>query len=291
MPSVAEQPLAVSLSPASIHKKRRREDGVGGIGAGAGNTSSKKEHEAPMRFSDMHNRSPYDHRGSYEPYVSELSRDSQRTLLTPKSSRKFQPQHNVKRQRIGLPDASGCIVSRKDMLLAFDQTAAHADSVVQKLGMKASGGSGSVQGTSKVDLRPCHVCRRKPTVKAELEAFGDCESCGERTCYICTRRCEGPGIGTRLGFGVAVAVDRGKMGDDHMVMQDGSFGYGEKDKRGGEDLDAIEGNKGGMTVPHKDQICSGCCLERGPEGELEAAMTLALPSATEYMLLCGTAIV
>jgi hypothetical protein len=39
-------------------------------------------------------------------------------------------------------------------------------------------------------LRPCHVCWRRPTTRAVLDGYADCEACGSRTCYICLRECE-----------------------------------------------------------------------------------------------------
>lgn len=38
-------------------------------------------------------------------------------------------------------------------------------------------------------LRPCHVCHRKPSTKVMLDAYADCELCGQRACYICLREC------------------------------------------------------------------------------------------------------
>lgn len=42
---------------------------------------------------------------------------------------------------------------------------------------------------SKLVLRPCHVCHRKPSTKVMLDAYADCELCGQRACYICLREC------------------------------------------------------------------------------------------------------
>lgn len=42
---------------------------------------------------------------------------------------------------------------------------------------------------SKLVLRPCHVCHRKPSTKIMLDAYADCELCGQRACYICLREC------------------------------------------------------------------------------------------------------
>lgn len=42
---------------------------------------------------------------------------------------------------------------------------------------------------AKLVLRPCHVCHRKPSTKVMLDAYADCELCGQRACYICLREC------------------------------------------------------------------------------------------------------
>ncbi|KAE8377541.1 hypothetical protein BDV26DRAFT_263467 [Aspergillus bertholletiae] len=39
-------------------------------------------------------------------------------------------------------------------------------------------------------LRPCNVCHRRPTTKEVLDAYADCDICGERSCYICLRQCD-----------------------------------------------------------------------------------------------------
>ncbi|KAE8397629.1 hypothetical protein BDV37DRAFT_276770 [Aspergillus pseudonomiae] len=39
-------------------------------------------------------------------------------------------------------------------------------------------------------LRPCHICHRRPTTKEVLDAYVDCDLCGERSCYICLRQCD-----------------------------------------------------------------------------------------------------
>ncbi|OJD19795.1 hypothetical protein AJ78_00295 [Emergomyces pasteurianus Ep9510] len=43
--------------------------------------------------------------------------------------------------------------------------------------------------TSLVSLSPCHICHRRPTTRSTLDAYGDCDLCAERTCYICLREC------------------------------------------------------------------------------------------------------
>ncbi|RAL01482.1 uncharacterized protein BO80DRAFT_405910 [Aspergillus ibericus CBS 121593] len=39
-------------------------------------------------------------------------------------------------------------------------------------------------------LRPCHICHRRPTTLEFVDAYADCELCGQRSCYICLRHCD-----------------------------------------------------------------------------------------------------
>ncbi|KAJ5260511.1 hypothetical protein N7478_012116 [Penicillium angulare] len=51
--------------------------------------------------------------------------------------------------------------------------------------------------TSPSALRPCHICHRRPTTRQVLDAYADCDLCGERACFICLRQCDAltcPGI-------------------------------------------------------------------------------------------------
>ncbi len=46
---------------------------------------------------------------------------------------------------------------------------------------------------SSLLLRPCHICHRRPTTRAVLGGYVDCEDCGKRTCFICMRECDDDG--------------------------------------------------------------------------------------------------
>ncbi|KAJ5660741.1 uncharacterized protein N7484_000113 [Penicillium longicatenatum] len=50
----------------------------------------------------------------------------------------------------------------------------------------------SYQSTSPSALRPCHICHRRPTTRQVLDAYADCDLCGERACFICLRQCDAP---------------------------------------------------------------------------------------------------
>ena len=45
-------------------------------------------------------------------------------------------------------------------------------------------------------LDPCHICHRKPTKKSDLDSFADCMGCGQRTCFVCIRQCQGWWLGS-----------------------------------------------------------------------------------------------
>ncbi|CZR53910.1 uncharacterized protein PAC_03792 [Phialocephala subalpina] len=158
---------------------------------------------------------------------------------------------SIKRQRIDLPSTHS---HDADLLFTrpplSDMTDRQAESALEKkLGGKSTGG--------KVDLSPCHICRRKPTEKRHLEDYADCEGCGERTCFICMRECKG--LAQRLHqqpWHVYGSVDMDLEG--HHKHGAGAEGAGER---------VGPWEKGGVES-HRGMICSRCCVERGTEGEV-----------------------
>lgn len=48
-------------------------------------------------------------------------------------------------------------------------------------------------------LRSCHICHRRPTTRELLEAYADCDLCGQRACFICLRRCDVADCCSRAG--------------------------------------------------------------------------------------------
>lgn len=104
-----------------------------------------------------------------------------------------------------------------------------------------------------VDLSPCHICRRKPTVRSELDAFADCEGCGKRTCYICIRECLGSAVAVSKDTEMSDALSFSLQREDSLKAKEIPKGkiWGEEKERG-----------------HKGMVCSRCCVERGTEGEV-----------------------
>lgn len=56
-------------------------------------------------------------------------------------------------------------------------------------------------------LRPCHICHRRPTTRAVLSGYIDCEDCGKRTCFICVRECGDDGCRYAERMESVTAVD------------------------------------------------------------------------------------
>ncbi|KAI5926782.1 hypothetical protein F4810DRAFT_487147 [Camillea tinctor] len=132
------------------------------------------------------------------------------------------------------------------------------------------------RANSAPSLSPCHICHRKPTKKSDLDSFADCMGCGQRTCFVCIRACPG---------WLPTAADEASSGDDDgehstsFVMRDVDDDEGIEDR--GDGTKAPEpsraktgahtaggGGRGWSGRGHREVICSGCCVERGSEGDV-----------------------
>lgn len=136
--------------------------------------------------------------------------------------------------------------------------------------------------TSAALLSPCHICHRRPTKKSDLDSYADCQGCGERTCYVCIREC----LGWKTGQDYAdneVLRDRpptttteeeNLSASFHMEdapCQNGHAEAGEADESGDRVRDTrtrITESWGQGGGGHRQMVCSRCCVERGPEGEV-----------------------
>lgn len=75
-------------------------------------------------------------------------------------------------------------------------------------------------------LRPCHICHRRPTTREVLDAYADCDLCGQRACYICLREC----TAADCCGATRVTPDANTMNDDHLYdeqMTDQPYMYGD----------------------------------------------------------------
>ncbi|KAI1828043.1 hypothetical protein F4861DRAFT_490419 [Xylaria intraflava] len=133
-------------------------------------------------------------------------------------------------------------------------------------------------------LSPCHICHRKPTKKSDLDSYSNCTGCGERTCFICLRACQGwlprPEEGktdqpapeeeeTCVSF-VMEDVDDQESAHDHA---DGYIHFKKTQQRQKKGEGGGAGSWNGHG--HREVICSRCCIERGSEGEVVCLGCLA----------------
>ncbi|ROW11508.1 hypothetical protein VMCG_01204 [Cytospora schulzeri] len=138
--------------------------------------------------------------------------------------------------------------------------------------------------TSHNLLSPCHICHRKPTKKNELDSYADCEGCGERTCYVCIRECLGwKATEHSERFDREVLMrDQDNREDEqqdeernseHLYqsfsMEDAPIGENQQhDSEADQDPTKRGGTWGNGNRGHRGRICSQCCVENGPEGEV-----------------------
>lgn len=121
-------------------------------------------------------------------------------------------------------------------------------------------------------LSRCHICHRKPTRKSDLDSFADCQGCGQRACFVCLRQCLGwtpgkdamprnsPADNSALSFHMEDA-DAGAGGTEH----GGPGGGGQRYNPGKEQNQTADSWDGGG---HHPVVCSRCCVERGPDGDV-----------------------
>jgi len=130
--------------------------------------------------------------------------------------------------------------------------------------------TGDAMKGRKVDLRPCHICRRRPSDRAQLDRYADCEGCGARTCFVCMRQCEGDFSGFGVGEGVDFEGDFDCLaGSFERRGSDFGAGGGERNFEGREGKE----DRGGIweencVMGHRRKVCRECCVELGAEGDV-----------------------
>ncbi|TEA15104.1 hypothetical protein C8034_v002660 [Colletotrichum sidae] len=120
-------------------------------------------------------------------------------------------------------------------------------------------------------VSPCHVCHRRPTKKSDLDSYADCLGCGQRTCYICMRECQGWEKDGRPNSvsGEDQTSDEILSRSFHMNDVDDERQQQQRDQehdaatRGGQAKQ--DGWAGGG---HRQMICSRCCIEKGSDGDI-----------------------
>jgi len=123
------------------------------------------------------------------------------------------------------------------------------------------------KGTSLL-LTPCHICGDHPSRASQLDAFAHCQGCGEWTCYVCIRQCQGwideeeSHASMILGQEVLSRSFEMKNFDDGNVSPKTRIPYGEETQR-------TAGGASWKAKGHQSIICRGCCVEpKETDGEV-----------------------
>ncbi|KAL2111468.1 hypothetical protein VUR80DRAFT_9958 [Thermomyces stellatus] len=120
----------------------------------------------------------------------------------------------------------------------------------------------------KTCLAPCHICHRRPTKKSDLDSFADCEGCGERTCFICMRNCIGPLVQEAKQEGEGEMCEQQALSRS-FCMDDADGPLAEQQQDEGEQRDKGDGEgEKWWAGGHRGVICSRCCVEMGPDGDI-----------------------
>ena len=139
---------------------------------------------------------------------------------------------------------------------------------------RAAGPNPIPEAPAKSLMLRCHICFRKPTKKADLDSFADCQGCGERTCYVCIRECLGWAPNLR-------PTAAPKTLDPHLhpppSLEEGETSFTMLDADAEDNTPppppaTVErpGHEHGWTRggDHRRVVCSRCCVERGQDGEV-----------------------
>ena len=103
-------------------------------------------------------------------------------------------------------------------------------------------------------LRPCHICHRRPTTRVMLDAYADCDLCGERACYICLRECDAVDCrGRRLPATAAVPITPLNLDGDLVIDKDnGPVCTGETH---------VNPDQPFVSQARQRRVCSWCAIE------------------------------
>ncbi|KAM3438930.1 hypothetical protein MY4824_003000 [Beauveria thailandica] len=121
-------------------------------------------------------------------------------------------------------------------------------------------------------VAPCHICHRRPTKKSGLDSFAQCEGCHEQTCFVCIRQCHGRG-----DMASVLSEQEALSRSFHMEDADADADADACDDPDGrppgppqrEKMDQRLGTaRNWAACGHRSVVCSRCCVEKGPEGEV-----------------------
>ncbi|TQV97241.1 hypothetical protein V2A60_000136 [Cordyceps javanica] len=131
-----------------------------------------------------------------------------------------------------------------------------------------------------VVVAPCHICHRRPTKKTDLvDSFARCQGCGEQTCFVCIRQCH-----SRSDVASVLLEQEALSRSFHMEDADDDAPGDSPDDRPPKTLtlplplplsspqaqtkQKQDSMQSWAACGHRSVVCSRCCVEKGPEGEV-----------------------
>ncbi|KAL2124665.1 hypothetical protein VTJ04DRAFT_1030 [Mycothermus thermophilus] len=153
----------------------------------------------------------------------------------------------------------------------------------------------------------CHVCSRKPRTKSDLDSFADCQGCGQRTCYVCIRECLGwgpPHLAAATAFPTTTTITTtpshpptplSTVPIQSTIIPSSAAQDAAETSFTMLDADEVENDTTHEEPPphepsgsiqqehhhhqqqerwgatgggHRQVVCSRCCVERGPDGDV-----------------------
>ncbi|SPQ18276.1 a3222451-4216-4766-898d-4abdc358a8ed [Thermothielavioides terrestris] len=140
----------------------------------------------------------------------------------------------------------------------------------------------AVHPATAAPMSRCHICSRRPSKKSDLDSFADCQGCGRRTCFVCMREClgwGGPGVQLETyptPFSPAAGLDPADVSFTMLDVDADVEEYppapappaasSEQRKQQGPGQGRDQGWTGGGG--HRQVVCSRCCVEKGPDGDV-----------------------
>ncbi|EGX92042.1 hypothetical protein CCM_06202 [Cordyceps militaris CM01] len=138
-----------------------------------------------------------------------------------------------------------------------------------------------------VVLAPCHICLRRPTKKSDLDSFAPCEGCCAQTCFVCIRQCHGRGD-------LASVLSEQSALSRSFCMEDADDGPAPADPDGRPPTEpppelptqaqTRQKQPEWAACGHRSVVCSRCCVEKGPEGEVVCLGCLLGDNAPEDIM-------
>ena len=133
--------------------------------------------------------------------------------------------------------------------------------------------SSTNSGPVAPNLAPCHICHRRPTAHKDLRGYSSCESCEQRTCYICLRVCEGESCRSSTSTDITMTSfefdqpqlepqNQDRSRDRKLASQNHSNNnaYSRNNNE-----NSISSLSPGSVIKGKS-ICGKCCVEVGADG-------------------------